>query len=252
MTLLPLVLPDGFTPIVKVGDKLTKGALLAEKKGSLGQESINLSEELKIQPSDITKTLKKNLADRVEVGEVLAVKSGSFGMGSKKVLSQFSGTIAKIDTDSGNVVIKTSLEGKKEQVFSPVEGKVEICNNEKIVIKTDLDAIIAEDSLGSESQGKIFYAKSLLESSLTKELDGKILLIKTIDKASVFKAIGLDAIGIITASLEDIDFVDLTEKRINIPVMEVSEDNFSKLAKHENASVYLNGKDKSLIFYEEK
>ena len=252
MTLLPVVLPIGFTPKVKVNDKLTKGTLIAEKKGNLGDEVIKLSEDYKISPKDINKSLKKNLGDFVLTGEVVAIKSGSLGMGNKKILSQFSGTVAKIDEELGELTIKTALEGKTEQIFSPVEGKVEICNNEKIVISTDLNAIIAEDALGKEAQGKIFYVNNLLESSLNKDLDGKILLIKTIDKASVFKAIGLDAIGIITEDLEDIDFVDLTEKKILIPILVVSDDNFSKLAKHENANVYLNGKDKSLIFYEEK
>lgn len=250
MTLLPIILPKGFVPKVSINDKLVKGTLLAEKKGSLGEELVELSKDYKISPKDLTKSLKKNLGDHIEAGEVLAIKSGSFFGGSNKVLSGFSGTIAKIDEGQGSVIIKTSYGEESEQIFSPVEGKVEICNNEKIVIKTSLDAVVANDSLGQEAEGKIFYLKNATEVVFNQNSKGKVLLIKAIDKASIFKAIGLDVIGIITKELEDLDFVDLTDKKINIPIMVIKDEDFEKVAKRTDSHVFLNGKDKSLIFYE--
>lgn len=249
MTLLPIVLPDGFSPKVSLGDQLKKGTIIAEKKGSLGEEVINLTSDYQIPQKDINKSLKKNLGDFVEKGEVIAVKSGGFGK-ANKILSSFSGTIAKIDESKGEITIKTANDAKAEQIFSPVEGKVEICNNEKIVIKTSLAAIMAKDSLGGEAEGKLYSLQSGEGSLFNQDTTGKILLIKTIDKASVFKAIGLDVLGIITKELEDLDFIDLTERKISIPIMLISEDDFGKIAKHPNANIYLNGKDKSLIFYE--
>jgi len=55
------------------------------------------------------------------------------------------------------------------------------------------------------------------------------LLTGVIDKVSLFKAIGLDAIGIIVKSLEDTDFMELTGKYIKTPVMIVNEEDYKKL-----------------------
>jgi hypothetical protein len=64
---------------------------------------------------------------------------------------------------------------------------------------------------------------------------------------AIFKAIGLDAGGIITESLENADFVDLTEKTIEAPIMIVGEDDFKRLLKAKGKKVYLGGKDKSIV-----
>jgi len=56
------------------------------------------------------------------------------------------------------------------------------------------------------------YLEDAQEEHLGKEIEGKVILTKLIDRVAIFKAIGLDANGIITEDLENADFVDLTEK----------------------------------------
>jgi len=85
------------------------------------------------------------------------------------------------------------------------------------------------------------------ETKLDAEIKGKILLTKSIDKLYVFKTIGLEAVGIITQELEGIDFVDLEEKQVKMPVLEVSEEDFRKLVKEKDKKIYLFGKNKSII-----
>ena len=142
MTLLPVVLPEGFAPKVSVNDKLTAGDIIAEKKGKGAEEAVNVSQILKDSPKKMTKFFKKNLGDSVSKGEIIAVKKGTLGFGTKKIIREFSGTVVKIDTETGNVVIHvTGGQDSLQKLISPVDGTVDFCDNEKIVIKTQLTPI---------------------------------------------------------------------------------------------------------------
>jgi hypothetical protein len=248
MTLLPVLLPEGYVAKVSANDKLTAGTIIAEKKSGGMEKIIHVSQILNFSPKDISKSLKKNLGDGILKGDVIAEKKGNLGAGSKKIISEFSGTIIKIDDSSGNLVIReTGEEQNLETIVSPVDGIVDLCNNEKIVIKTDKDTILAQDGLGKEKEGELWYLEDSQEENLSKEIEGRVLLVRTIDRVAVFKAIGLDANGIIAKDLENADFVDLSEKTIETPIMIVNDNDFKRLVKANGKKVYLGGKDKSIV-----
>ncbi len=245
MTLLPIILPNGFNPKISVKDKVSEGDILAEKENLYGETAINISLQLSVPPAKISQFLKKNLGDLVEKGDIVAVKKGALGMGSKQVLSELSGTVIKIDEEKGNLVIKSPSVGNPETIISPVEGIIDFCNNEKIVIKTDKNVLVAIDSLGKENTGELLHIESL--ENLDKDVEDKILILKSIDKISLFKAIGLDVVGIITTEIEDTDFIDLAEKPIDISLAIVSKEDFDKLVKSKSKKVYLNGENKNIV-----
>lgn len=245
MTLLPIVLPEGFTPKVSVNDKLTPETVIAERRGGK-TEIINLS-SFGISLNNLQKSLKKNIGDSVKEGGVVAIKSGKLGVGSKKIISKFPGTITKINEETGEVYIRSSADENTESLFSPVVGIVDFCNNEKIVIKTDKEAVIAKDSLGKKAEGEIYYIESLDFNKLTSEISDKVILVKTLDKTSLFKILGLDAKGIITEEIDEVDFIDLTDKKIGTPILSVSEEDFKKILKNKEKKVFLDGENKSII-----
>ena len=245
MTLLPILLPEGFSLKVSAGDKIAAGQILAEGQEKGKEEVIHIAQELKLVPQKIIKTLKKNLGDSVAVGEVLAAKKSL--LGSQTIISEFSGIIIKIDETSGDLIIRVSGGGKVKTVISPTDGVVDSCTEEKIILKTDKEALLALDGIGGESEGIIEYLVDSDETKLDASIKGKILLTKAIDKVYVFKTVGLEAVGIITEKLEDVDFVDLEEKKVRMPVLEVSEEDFKKLVKEKDKNIYLFGKNKSII-----
>jgi hypothetical protein len=254
MTLLPVLLPEGYTSKVSVNDKLAAGdtiAILTSGNKETLENTVNVAFYFNVPSHDITKFLKKNLGDAISEGEVLAEKKGGLGKSAQKLISQFSGTITKIDQTNGDVGVRSAsgnIEPESSKtIISPVAGTVDFCNNEKIVIKTDRDAILALDGLGEEAQGEVISLGELEETELNSEMAGKIILADSVDKVSLFKAIGLDAIGIVIKSLEDTDFIDLEQKRITVPVMIVSEEDYKKLARIDKKHVFLGGKDKTIV-----
>jgi hypothetical protein len=208
MTLLPILLPEGFSIKVSAGDKVAVGQILAEGQGSFHEITIHLAHELKLVPQRVVKTLQKNLGDSVTAGDVLAVKKSL--LGSHSVVSEFSGIITKVDTDSGDIVLRVnSGEQNLKTILSPVVGSIDSVEDGKIILKTDKQAMLALDGIGGEATGAIEYLADSDERKLSAEIKGKILLTKDIDKVYVFKTIGLEAAGIITQDLVDIDFIDL-------------------------------------------
>ena len=176
----------------------------------------------------------------------MAVKKSLFS--SQKIISKFSGTISKLDEVSGDLVIKVgAAEANRKTIVSPVDGIVDSIDNEKITIKTDKEAFLATDGVGAEKEGEILYLPDFNESKLNDKIEGKVVVAQNVDKISLFKAIGLDAAGLITQNLEGIDFVDLQEKNVRMPVLAVGEEDFQKLSKEMGKKVYLFGKNKSII-----
>jgi len=245
MTLLPILLSEGFSLKVSAGDKVEAGQVLAEGQGKASEIIVHLAHDLKLVPQKAISSLQKHLGDSVLVGDVLASKKSL--LGSQAVISEFSGTVTKIDETSGDLTIRVSSAGNLKTLNSPVNGVVDTCDKQKIVLKTDKEAIIAIDGVGGEAEGEIEFLADSDERKLDASVKGKILLTKDIDKIYVFKTIGLEAAGIVAQDLIDVDFVDLEEKRVRLPILQVSEEDFKKLAKEKQRNIYLFGKNKSII-----
>jgi hypothetical protein len=245
MTLLPILIPEGFELKVAVGNKVDSGDVLAEGVEKGHEEVIHISHELKLIPQKAIKTLKKHLGDSVAEGEILANKSSL--LGGHKIISQFSGIIVNIDTEKGDVYIRLLGSQNVKTITAPVGGTVDSINKQQVVLKTDKEAIVAVDGVGGEGEGEIEAITSLDERVLDHRVEGKVLLAKDFDKVALFKAVGLEAAGIVAENLTDIDFVDLQGKNVRMPVLTVAEEDFRKLVKLNSKRVYLSGKNKSII-----
>lgn len=245
MILLPILLSQGFLPKVSVKDKITAGQVIAEKQSAKKDYIVHLHKDFGIPMGKILKALKKNLGDSVEEGTVIAEKKKV--LGKENIKSPISGIIAKIDEENGDIYIKTLSQEKGDEIISPVDGVIDFCNNEKIVIKTEKDVVLASDAFGQERMGELLLIEELETYKLTNKIENKAILTKSIDKISLFKAIGLEAAGIITLELLGEDFIDLEEKPIKTPVMIIKEEDFKKLTKHNKDKIYMDTKNKSII-----
>lgn len=250
MILLPILLPEGFKATVTVGEKITSGQVIAEKKDKAIEEVIHVSQIFKIPPHKMPKIVKKNLGDGVSKGDILAIEKGPLGFGNKKIISEFSGTIIKIDSENGDVLIHTaSTKENKSTFISPVDGTVDFCDNNKIVVKTEKDAVMAIRVSGKETRGELFVFEDedVDFSEISQTVEKKIILGKTFAKGAIFKAFGLGALAVIGVKIRESDFEDLEEKAIESPVFQVSEGDFEKLKKNLGKQVFLDPENKCLV-----
>lgn len=247
MTLLPVILPEGSVAKVSLGDKVKAGDIIAENKGQSEVEVIHLTKDYGFAREKLKSIFKKNLGDAVSKGEKIASESGVLGVGEKSVLSKISGTVVKIDEDLGDITIQSTNFTDSKPVLSPVDGTIESCDNQKIVIKTDKPVIIAKDAVGNLAEGELLHIPESEIDRMTSDISGKVILFKSVDKLSLFKAIGLDATGIISEQFDNIDFIDLSDKKIKASVMQVEEEDYAKLEKSKGKIAYLDPDNKTIM-----
>jgi len=132
----------------------------------------------------------------------------------KGIISEFSGTIIKIDENSGDLIIREAGgEASVQTLVSPVDEPLISAIMRKSLLKRIKMQFWQRDGLGKETEGELLYLRVRRKKIYPKKSKGKVILVRTIDRVALFKAIGLDAGGIVTENLENADFAELTEKK---------------------------------------
>ncbi len=234
MTSLSINLPQGFISKVKVGEKVVSGQVIAGKNIVGVDHEINLFNVLQIDPAHAGKILVKRAGDKVSEGSVVAIKKGTLSIGARRAVSPVAGTIFKFDEDSGILTIRSTEEAKIEDIFSPVDGEVELCDNEKIVLKTTEEVFVAQDAIGQGNiSGTLLFLKdeTVEGSDIKSDVKGKIVAGKILTREALAKSLGLGAQGLIAQKIMGEDLEDLRKRLIGTPIFIVEEKDFEKIQK---------------------
>lgn len=250
MTSLSIKLDNGFSPKVKEGDKVAVGQLIAEKSIVGSDHEIHIARLLNVPIEGSSEYVIRRPGDRVEQGEVVAQKKGALGVGGKKVVSPVGGTVFSFNNSTSVLIIRTSEETTTQNLFCPVDGEVSVCDNEKIVIKTQKGVILAKDSLGEGSFESEVYAVEGQETSadsLKSSLKGKVVACKSLDRESLAKSLGLGAKAIVAEEIKEEDIENLKSKLIKTPIFIVDKENIDKILKADGRKIYVETEKKTLI-----
>ncbi len=267
MTSLPIAIPDGYKILVRKGDAIKAGAVLATKEHE-GSSSptpvpnstdtlINIADALRISPTSSHKTLLKAPGDMVRVGDVLAVKGKSFGLKKEQVISHVAGTIVRFERDTGVLVIRgdgvedVTLDSSKtspQDVVSPLAGTIGLCNNDEIILESESKDIVGSMGSGGAAQGKITLlipktGDVVTGSQITPALKGSILFLPSIDKEAVVKASVVGVAGILGTDLSEDLFSYLLTRKIELPVVSVDV-SFGKVLAKTTKTVAMHGQKK--------
>jgi len=250
MVLLPFQLESGFTPIVKKGDLVKVGDILAERKNSENQ-SIPLAKIFGVKPHTAGKFLKVSPGDSITTGEVLAVRKGVFK--EDKILSEVTGTVMAYDRSSGELILHPSISGKKsEELRCPIDGIVSVCNNDQIVVETEKDVVVGERSSGLQAEG-IVYKPNIVSGSntllytLDTQIEGKVLILQSADRDILLKAIGMEVSGILAGEVSESDLSYLSKRNIQTPVIQLSEPELKKVVKWVDKKAYIDASGKTVL-----
>lgn len=250
MTSLSIKLEKGFSPKVKAGNSVVAGQLLAERNIAGSDHEIHIAKLLEIPPQVAFKYLLKRPGDRVGEGMPVAVKKGALGIGGKKAVSPVGGTVFKFENETGILTVRSAAESETESLFSPVDGEVLLCDNEKIAIRTQKGVITALEVLGEGNfEADLYIAKGdeVNSADLKNDLKGKVVAGKSLDREALAKSIGLGAVGIIANIIKEEDLKDLKSRLIKIPIFIIDEENIEKIIKSDGRKIYLETGKKTLI-----
>ncbi len=251
MTLLPVFLPQGYQTKIAVGDKVTAGSILAEKKITGKDEVIYIAKDLNISPKKVSQSLKKSLGSKISVGDIIAVKKGKLGIGKKQLISEFEGTLIKLEEETGNLYVRVSVkeEEEKEPLISPVDGIVDFCNNEKIVLKTEKAAIMVDKTNGKSAKGELLVLdkKEIEDEDIKKEVNERIVAGKDFELAAIFKIFAIGGLGVITINEDKKVESEILEKKLSKPFFLLSKENYEKIEKLKGKEIFLDSTNKSII-----
>ncbi len=260
MTTLPIILSTGFVPIVKLNDIVKIGQELARKESGTAHV-VNLFREFSTSSDKIRKTLLIKPGDTVKPGDVLAVKKNFLGLNGMELISRVNGIISRYERESGNLVITDNTKTNIVDIISPVDGKVSLCDNDKIVVTTDKDVYAGRKSMGDSIGGEAFVMDGALladgqevsesELSLYYSLDsravGKIVVGRKFSRDLLIKCIGMGVIGIIGSEIRDEDLEYITSRDLDTSIIETDNDIIEKIIKWKGKKFYLNIPEKTII-----
>lgn len=258
MTSLPIPLLEGYTPRIKPGDSVSIGTLLATRPQK-HEVIIDVASLFRIPRKKVGKTLKKHPGDPVKKGEILAEITRLFGVKADEIVSQIDGKVERFERDSGKVILVSFVNGSngkqnEESIVSPIDGIVEVCNNDQILLTTDKDVMSAQLGIGGNAKGEIFLLADSLSGDKKVALHhlgassiGKIVLGGIFDRDTMLKAIGMGAKGIIASSILGSDLQYIQKRHIPVPIFVVDEESLEKCIAWRGKRVYLQGDLKTIL-----
>jgi hypothetical protein len=247
MTSLPIIFPTGYIATVNVGDMVNAGQTIASDTRS-SEEKINILKALKISRNQVKKVLKKVPGEGVNKGDIIAIKKSLFGTNHTTLRSKISGTVLRYERDSGNLVIKSDSENSAtNDVISPVDGIITLCDNRQVVIDTKGDVFIGEQAVGDKGQGEILILPDDNPFYLNSKAIGKIVLGISFTREMLLKGIGIGVNGIIAVNLDIEDLNHLTEKHFPTPVIRIDENKHKQIRQWSGGKVSVNAQTKSII-----
>lgn len=255
MPTLPFDIPDGYEILVKEGDKVTAGQILAKSERNV-EEIVNIPEHLGVSLKNAGKYIKKEPGEVIEPGEIIAIKKNFFGKTQEMIVSEIAGTISRYERDTGNLVIRNDERMDEGSIISPVEGVVQLCNNKEIVVRTEKAIGGTRVVSGTKGKGELFVLEESFNHSgtgnmlfyLDSRAAGKIVLGMTFSRDVLIKGVGIGAAGFLAQSIADDDIAYLRERNISMPVMEIGKDSVELLKKKNGQKILLDTQSRTVIF----
>lgn len=253
MTTLPIVLPPGFSILVHKGDTVKTGDILAKKEAT-HEIHLVLPEILQTTIKKAPKLLRKNPGDKIRKGDILAAKKKTLGLSVEVMQSEVDGTVLRYDRATGTLVLLPdagTAEVSVNEIVCPIDGVVEVCDNDKILLGTDKDVMQATGGIGGEVQGEVLVISAGDERVQLHQLNtsgiGKIILGGIFDRDSLVKAVGMGARGVIATEIRDEDFSYLYDRQMQTPVATVDQEGYNRLKTWNGKIIYLQGANKTVL-----
>lgn len=196
---------------VKTGDEVAPDFILAEGKKSSGFGTINLAEELGVDPKEGLKYLRREMGRNIFKDELLAEKEGVMGLNKKIILSPTDGILDYYDPEAGRLKIK--LFPKTVKLACGVWGIIEEVDEGRgiVIIKTMASLIYGVMGSGKEREGtlNVLGSKEVLVGSrqLEATMRGQVIIGGEIIFADgLEKAIEMGIVGIVSGGINAKDY----------------------------------------------
>ena len=181
--IIDITLDPGKKVAIKVGEKVDFSTPLYTSREK-SEERIEVAGLLSIHPKRIFHHLKKNVGDRVILGDVLAEKKSLFT--DKKITSHIEGVITEIDHIEGIILIETQKESQPERCW--FAGYVEEISKKQIRIKIGKNHVVEAKYVERDFGGMAWFFSERADA--TPEYP-----IGIVERATEYSVAKLEALG---------------------------------------------------------
>ncbi len=207
-------LPIAGDVLRNVGDHVQAADVVAETLLPGDVFPVNLANQLGLVPSEVPRSLVKNVGDTVDVGEVAAVSPGMFGFFRSEYLSKHAGTIESVSNITGQMIIRGPQIPVR--VLAYITGTVvEVIPREGVVVESEAALIQGIFGIGGEAFGPIVVVCSRPDQDLTPDLitaahRGQIVVGgRRIPEATIRRAVELGVSAVVAGGIDDQDLRDI-------------------------------------------
>lgn len=209
--------------LVKLGDQVTSSSAVARALLPGLLQTMKIADLLGVEAKEARGFLTIKEGDVLEKGQLLCETKGFFGIGKRKITSDFAGTIESISDITGNMLIREAPI--PVDITAYVDGKVaDIIPDEGAIIETRGALIQGIFGIGGERQGVIRCVAAgpdqILEPEHIHESDrGKILIGGAgITYGALKKADEHGIVGLIVGGIKDSDLTQFLGYDIGVAI----------------------------------
>jgi len=214
---------------VKKGDKVSHTDILAVTDVPGNAQTMNCADLLGLMPNDRTGScdfqqyMLKKEGEKIEKGEMIALKKEFFGLVKRPLLSPITGSVELISDISGQLILREPPV--KVEITAYVPGTIaEVIPNEGATVECIAAFIQGIFGIGGEAHGEIkVIAKSpdevLTDGQITADCTGKILIGGSmVTLEALQKAVQLGVIGIVVGGIEEETISKFLGYRIGVAI----------------------------------
>ena len=212
--------------LVKVGDRVTPGTVVARTELPGVMQTIKLAERMGLEPSELKEILLVKAGDQIEKGTLLARTKGIFGMFKAEEHSKVAGKLELVSEHTGHLGIRMPAIPIEKDAY--VTGVIKtVIPDEGVLIECTGAVIQGIFGVGGERQGDIVSVstdptKPLVEGDLNESHRGKIVIGGSNDSLGALKKDGqVGVIGIVVGGVIDRELIDYLRESLNDPNFDI-------------------------------
>ncbi len=198
----------------RIGERVSSQDIVAETLLPGDVFPVNLSNQLGLVPAEVPRSLLKQIGDAVEVGELLAVSPGMFGLFRAEYHSKHTGTIESVSNITGQMILRGPQIPVRVLAYS-TGTVVEVLPREGVVVECEAALIQGIFGVGGEAYGPITVVcirpdQDLTPDLLTEAHRGQIVVGgRRILGTSIRRAAELGVSAVVAGGIDDQDLRDI-------------------------------------------
>ncbi len=212
--------------LVKVGDRVTPGMVVARTELPGIMQTIKLAERMGLEPSELKEILLVKAGDQIEKGTLLARTKGLFGMFKSEEHSMVAGKLELVSEHTGHLGIRMPAIPIEKNAY--VTGIVKsVIPEEGVLIECTGAVVQGIFGVGGERQGEIVAVSTdptrpLTEADLQADHKGKIVIGGSNVSIGVLRrAAELGITGIVVGGIIDRELIDYLREALKDPNFDI-------------------------------